>query len=86
MTTRAPGHDSPYEDLCLYIDGEFVKGGGRREQDVFDPATGAVDRPAAARDAADLDRALAAAQRAFETWKPELSPMERSRILRRSAS
>ncbi len=31
-----------YEDLCLYIDGEFVKGGGRREQDVFDPATGNV--------------------------------------------
>jgi succinate-semialdehyde dehydrogenase/glutarate-semialdehyde dehydrogenase len=28
-----------YEDLSLYIDGEFIKGGGRREQDVLDPAT-----------------------------------------------
>ena len=30
---------SMYEDLCLYINGEFLKGGGRREQDVIDPAT-----------------------------------------------
>jgi succinate-semialdehyde dehydrogenase/glutarate-semialdehyde dehydrogenase len=70
-----------YEDLCLYIDGEFIKGGGRREQDVFDPATGeAIARlPHATR--ADLDRALAAAQRAFESWRT-VSPMEKSRILR----
>jgi len=24
-----------YQDLALYIDGEFIKGGGRREQDVI---------------------------------------------------
>jgi succinate-semialdehyde dehydrogenase / glutarate-semialdehyde dehydrogenase len=71
-----------YEDLCLYIDGEFIKGGGRREQDVFDPATGKVlgKLPHASRD--DLDRAVAAAARAFETWKT-VSPMEKSRILRK---
>jgi succinate-semialdehyde dehydrogenase/glutarate-semialdehyde dehydrogenase len=73
-----------YEDLCLYIDGEFVKGGGRREQDVVDPATGQViaKLPHATRE--DLDRALAAAQRAFESWKKS-SPLERSRILRKVA-
>ena len=73
-----------YEDLCLYIDGEFLKGGGRREQDVFDPATGkAFARlPHATRE--DLDRALAAAQRAFQSWKHS-SPLERSRILRKVA-
>jgi succinate-semialdehyde dehydrogenase/glutarate-semialdehyde dehydrogenase len=71
-----------YEDLCLYIDGEFVKGGGRREQDVHDPATGQVigKLPHATRE--DLDRALAAAQRAFETWRT-VSPMEKSAILRK---
>jgi succinate-semialdehyde dehydrogenase/glutarate-semialdehyde dehydrogenase len=71
-----------YEDLALYIDGEFVKGGGRREQDVFDPATGNVIGKLPHATTQDLDRALAAAQRAFETWKT-VSPMEKSRILRR---
>lgn len=71
-----------YEKLSLYIDGEFIQGGDRHEQDVFDPATGQVigKLPHATR--ADLDRALAAAQRAFETWK-NTSPMEKSRILRK---
>jgi succinate-semialdehyde dehydrogenase / glutarate-semialdehyde dehydrogenase len=70
-----------YEDLCLYIDGEFLKEDGRREQDVFDPATGSVvgRLPHASRD--DLDRAVSAAQRAFESWRT-VSPMEKSRILR----
>jgi succinate-semialdehyde dehydrogenase/glutarate-semialdehyde dehydrogenase len=73
-----------YESLSLYIDGEFIQGGGRTEQDVFDPATGSsLGRlPHATR--ADLDRALAAAQRAFETWR-HVSPMEKSRILRKVA-
>jgi len=73
-----------YEDLCLFIDGEFVKGGGRREQDVFDPATGAPIGRLPHATAADLDRAIAAAQRAFETWRT-VSPMEKSRILRKVA-
>ncbi len=73
-----------YQDLALYIDGEFIKGGDRREQDVINPATQEVlgKLPHATR--ADLDRALAAAQRAFETWK-KTSPLERSAILRRVA-
>lgn len=71
-----------YQDLALYIDGEFIKGGDRREQDVINPATQEVlgKLPHATR--ADLDRALAAAQRAFESWK-KTSPLERSKILRR---
>uniref|UniRef100_UPI003F495557 NAD-dependent succinate-semialdehyde dehydrogenase n=1 Tax=Cupriavidus yeoncheonensis TaxID=1462994 RepID=UPI003F495557 len=71
-----------YQDLALYIDGEFVKGGDRHEQDVVNPATLEVlgKLPHARRD--DLDRALAAAQRALEGWK-QSSPLERSKILRR---
>lgn len=71
-----------YEQLSLYIDGEFIRGDGRREQEVFNPATGEViaSLPHATR--ADLDRALAAAQRAFESWR-SVSPMEKSAILRK---
>ena len=73
-----------YETLSLYIDGEFIQGGGRREQDVFNPATNEVigKLPHATRE--DLDAALASAQRAFESWRHS-SPMERSKVLRRVA-
>ena len=73
---------SSYEELALYIDGAFVHGGGRHEQEVFDPATGAVvgRLPHATR--ADLDNALAAAQRAFESWR-SVSPLAKSAILRK---
>lgn len=73
-----------YEDLSLYINGEFLKGGGRREQPVFNPATGEViaQLPHAGKD--DLDLALKSADQAFRTWKLT-SPMERSKILRKVA-
>jgi succinate-semialdehyde dehydrogenase/glutarate-semialdehyde dehydrogenase len=73
-----------YEDLCLYIDGEFIAGGGRREQDVLDPASGGVVGRLPHATSQDLDRALEAAQRAFAGWR-QSSPIERSRILRRVA-
>ncbi len=73
-----------YEDLALYIDGRFVKGEGRREQDVFDPATDAVIGRLPHATTEDLDRALTSAARAFETWK-KTSPIDRSRILRKVA-
>jgi succinate-semialdehyde dehydrogenase/glutarate-semialdehyde dehydrogenase len=72
----------PYETLCLYIDGEFIHGGGRHEQDVVDPANGQLLGHLPHATPADLDRALAAAERAFETWRL-VSPMEKSRVLRR---
>ena len=34
--------DAAYETLCLYIDDEFIAGGGRKEQDVVNPANGRV--------------------------------------------
>jgi len=71
-----------YEDLSLYIDGQFIKGGGRVEQDVLNPATNEVigRLPHATRE--DLDLALASAQRAFESWR-RVSPLEKSKVLRR---
>ncbi|HRD84430.1 MAG TPA: aldehyde dehydrogenase family protein, partial [Rubrivivax sp.] len=71
-----------YPDLSLYIDGEFLSGDGRRVQPVHNPASGDVIAQLPHASPADLDRALDAAARAFETWKSS-SPMERGRILRR---
>lgn len=74
-----------YEQLALYIDGEFVAGEGRRTQDVINPATLEVLGQLPHATEADLDRALAAAQRAYESWKKS-SPMDRSAILRKVAT
>jgi succinate-semialdehyde dehydrogenase/glutarate-semialdehyde dehydrogenase len=70
-----------YEKLALYIDGAFIED-GRKTEPVLNPATGEVlaHLPHASRD--DLDRALQAAQKAFEKWK-KTSPLERSAILRK---
>lgn len=76
---------SVYETLALYIDGKFVEAEGRKTEPVVNPANGEVlgQLPHATRE--DLDQALAAAQRAFETWK-KTSPMERSAVLRKVAA
>jgi succinate-semialdehyde dehydrogenase/glutarate-semialdehyde dehydrogenase len=73
-----------YEQLALYIDGEFLSGDGRKSQDVTNPATLEVLGQLPHATEADLDRALQAAQRAFESWR-RTSPLERSKILRKVA-
>jgi acyl-CoA reductase-like NAD-dependent aldehyde dehydrogenase len=71
-----------YPSLSLYINGTFVQGGGRREQDVVNPASGVVLGTLPHATPADLDLALSSAQKAFESWR-HVSPMERSKILRK---
>jgi succinate-semialdehyde dehydrogenase/glutarate-semialdehyde dehydrogenase len=73
-----------YPQLSLYINGEFIHGGGRREQDVLNPATNQpiAKLPHATRE--DLDLALASAQKAFESWR-KTSPLERGKVLRKVA-
>ena len=71
-----------YPQLSLYIDGEFIQGGGRPTQDILNPATGQVIAQLPHATPQDLDRALAAAARAFESWKKS-SPIERSQVLRK---
>jgi succinate-semialdehyde dehydrogenase/glutarate-semialdehyde dehydrogenase len=73
-----------YEDLSLYINGQFLKGDGRRTSDVINPATDEVVGKLPHASKADLDLALASAQKAFETWR-KTSPLEKSRILRKVA-
>jgi len=73
-----------YQKLSLYINGEFVSGGGRKNQDVINPATLEVLGQLPHASEADLEHALKSAQKAFETWKHS-SPMDRSAILRKVA-
>lgn len=73
-----------YEDLALYIDGEFIAGDGRKTQEVTNPSTLDVLGQLPHASQADLDRALDAASRAFQSWRHS-SPMQRSEILRKAA-
>src|SRR4051812_1714293 len=79
-----PPRSAIYEDLSLYIDGRYLKGEGRKEQDVYDPATDQVIGKLPHATQEDLQNALDAADRAFETWKKS-SPMDRSKVLRKVA-
>lgn len=67
-----------------FIDGKFVTGHSRNSIQSFDPATGEAIAEFAAGDEQDVDMALAAAERGFETWR-RMKPAERCRILNRAA-
>jgi succinate-semialdehyde dehydrogenase/glutarate-semialdehyde dehydrogenase len=82
--TKTAPTQTKYEDLALYINGHFLKGGGRKEQDVVNPATDEVIGKLPHAGQADLDLALSSAQNAFDSWRRS-SPIERSRILRKVA-
>ncbi len=68
--------------LPLWIDGKAVAATGTRTGNVTNPATGEVVRKAPMANAADVDRAVAAATRAFEQWRGT-PPVRRARILTR---
>jgi phenylacetaldehyde dehydrogenase len=70
--------------LQLLIGGEWVDAKSRKTFDVFDPATGRGIAKVAEGDAVDIDAAVAAARRAFESgpW-PCMSPLERSKLIYR---
>ena len=53
---------------CHYIDGAFADGGQRRGP-VYNPATGAQQGEVLFADVATIDRAVAAAKRAFPEWR-----------------
>ncbi len=73
--------------LQNYIDGKWVDAADGERFDVFDPATGEVIATAPHSKPADVDRAVAAARRAFDegTWWPGSSARERGRILLRAS-
>ncbi|VCU71011.1 Alpha-ketoglutaric semialdehyde dehydrogenase [Pigmentiphaga humi] len=74
-----------YRKLAFYIDGEFSGAEGRHAGDVANPATGEVIGRLPHVGPADLDRAVAAAERAFASWR-RTSPLARSDLLRKVAA
>lgn len=74
-----------YPQLNLYIDGQLLRGEGRQEQDVLNPATNEVIGQLPHATQADLDSALASSQRAFAAWRT-VSALERSQLLRKVAA
>ncbi len=68
----------------LFIDGEFRDAAGGETVPTIDPATNQPIADVAAAQAEDVDRAVAAARRAFPAWR-DLDPEKRSRILLRVA-
>jgi succinate-semialdehyde dehydrogenase/glutarate-semialdehyde dehydrogenase len=71
--------------LGLYIAGEWLGTAGRETRDVLNPATGQGQAQLPLADDADLDRALAAADRGFKAWRAT-APEARAAILVKTAS
>jgi aldehyde dehydrogenase (NAD+) len=68
----------------LYIDGAWVPSAGTGSIDVYDSTNGETIASIPAGTAADVDKAVAAARKAFATWSLT-SPEERSKVLTRIA-
>src|SRR5882672_9409541 len=67
-------------DLKMIIDGKEVESGSGRRMEVIDPATEKIAGSVPRGNAGDVDRAVAAAGRAFRTWS-RLTPGERAGLL-----
>ena len=58
-----------YPDVQLMIDNEWGPAQGGRTLPILNPATGETIGRLAHAEVPDLDRALAAAQKGFDTWR-----------------
>ncbi|KAA6182893.1 NAD-dependent succinate-semialdehyde dehydrogenase [Thiohalocapsa marina] len=73
-----------YPNTQLLIAGQWQDAADGRSLPVFNPATGQEIGRVAHAGIADLDRALAAAQQGFDTWR-DMPAIERAKIMRRAA-
>jgi succinate-semialdehyde dehydrogenase/glutarate-semialdehyde dehydrogenase len=73
-----------YTSLEHYIDGNWVKASGAKSQEVINPATSKAIGELSHASRGDLDKALAAADKGFKTWR-KVSSYERGKILRKAA-
>jgi succinate-semialdehyde dehydrogenase / glutarate-semialdehyde dehydrogenase len=73
-----------YSDVSLMIDGAWTGGAKGRTIPIVNPATEEVIGQVAHAEIADLDRALAAADKGFQQWK-RVSAYERYKIMRKAA-
>jgi betaine-aldehyde dehydrogenase len=70
--------------LRNFVDGEYVDTASGHTSDIIDPSTGEVIAFAPVSEGADVDRAMHAAERAFEVWR-DATPSARQRALLRIA-
>ena len=70
--------------LRNFVDGAYVEPAEGGYADLVDPSTGEVFAAAPVSGATDVDRAMSAAAKAFETWR-DTTPSERQRALLRIA-
>src|ERR1051325_11257911 len=68
MTALETPTASKYPDVRNYIAGDFVDNDGARTLDVTNPADGVVISRVPLSGTAEIDRAVAAAKRAFPAW------------------
>lgn len=73
-----------YPEILLCIGGQWTRSADGRTIPVVNPATEEVIGSVAHAGRADLDAALAAAERGFTAWR-KVSPYERSKVMRRAA-
>ena len=73
-----------YSDVSLFIDGEWTAGSSGKSEPIINPATGKTLARLAHASTADLDRALAAADKGFKQWRA-VSAFERYKVMRRAA-
>ena len=74
-----------YSDVSLFIDGNWTGSAAGKTIAVVNPATGDAIGKVAHAEQPDLDRALAAAAKGFETWR-KISAYERAKIMRKAAN
>jgi len=72
-----------YTELALFIDGKWLNGEGRKGEDVINPANGKTLAHLPHASSADLDAALAGAEKGFATWKAT-SAYDRSKLMRKA--
>ena len=73
-----------YPNTQLFINGHWQDAADGRTLAVFNPATGKEIGRVAHAGKIDLDKALAAAQKGFETWR-DMTAADRSKIMRKAA-
>src|SRR5580704_6941221 len=73
-----------YSNVNLFIDGAWKPAVSGKTLSVLNPATGEPIGTVAHAEKADLDLALAAAQKGFAAWR-KVSPYERYRLMRKAA-
>ncbi|HUA55302.1 MAG TPA: NAD-dependent succinate-semialdehyde dehydrogenase [Candidatus Sulfotelmatobacter sp.] len=73
-----------YPEVSFHIDGAWCKASGSRTVPILNPATGDSIGNLPVAEKADLDRALAAAEKGFKAWK-KVSAFDRYKLMRKAA-